>query len=156
MNDRTRTAVARQAERELTDTRWDPLRTPTARRALVVAFAASLAVTTAVFVAAGGWGLVALAAPIAAVYLLRRSVRTVADLPDEHLDERLVAERDRTYVHAYRVLAAVTVVTVLTLQLVAERATLGFHDVGAAFWLLTLGAVGLPSAVLAWTHPDER
>ena len=50
------------------------------------------------FVAAGVWG------------LLRVSVRTIADLPDEYLDERQERVRNRAYVEAYRLLATIAVV----------------------------------------------
>jgi hypothetical protein len=153
MTPTARDRLADRARQELTDTRWDRLRTPQRRRALVVAFAASLAVVAAVFVAADAWGLAALPLPVLAVFALRRSVRTVADLPDEALDERLVRDRDRTYLHAYRILSGLTVVMLVVLQLVADHGTLGYYDLGAAFWAVCLGAIGLPSAVLAWTDP---
>jgi hypothetical protein len=91
---------------------------------------------------------------VAVVYLLRRSVRTVADLPDEHLDERLLAVRDRTYVHAYRILSAVVVVALVVVSIAVDRTTITFHDVSALLWPVCLGAIGLPSAVLAWTSRD--
>ena len=45
---------------------------------------------------------------IVAYHLVRQSVRVVADAPDELLDERLIAERDRSYLIAYRWMIVIT------------------------------------------------
>ena len=43
-------------------------------------------------------------------FLLRQSVRLVADAPEEALDERLIQIRDRSYVIAYRWLALLVII----------------------------------------------
>ncbi len=144
-----------QSNRELTDTRWDPIRRRRPRQALVVTFGASLTLVAVVFWTAGSWGLVALTPAIATLYLLRRAVRTLADLPDEVLDERLIAERNRVYLDSYRILAAAMVLLLIVLSLAADRAPVDFYDISAVFWPLCLAAIGLPSAVLAWTAQGE-
>jgi len=95
-----------------------------ARRRLVVAWSGAI-VATAVLplavrlqdvlgpaVVVDGIGLKLVADPIAWFvvasvigWMLRTAVRRVPDLPDEEIDERQVALRDRTYLIAYRILA---------------------------------------------------
>jgi hypothetical protein len=81
--------------------------------------------------------LVMIAGVFAVWFLLRRAVRLVADAPDEALDERLVAIRNRIYLSAYRALATV----------------LGFLGMGVLFWafqaddsgIITTTARSMPS-----------
>ena len=89
-----------------------------------------------------------------AYILLRRLVQTAADLPDEQLDERERALRDRSYLQAYRLLGAATAAS-LVLAVVDDAGAVR-DSVGEVVvaWdavlgaLLLLGLV-LPSAVLA-------
>ena len=86
--------------------------------------------------------------------LLRRAVQTAADLPDDQLDERELALRDRSYLHAYRLLGAAVAASLL-LAVVddagAVRASVGQVVVAweAVFGALLLLSLVLPSAVLA-------
>lgn len=90
---------------------------------------------------------------LAAYLLLRTSVRVVADAPDELLDERLVAVRDRAYLVAYRWLGLITffVFGFMVGFTESDDAPLA----GDALWfgatLLLLVTASLPSMVLAWT-----
>jgi hypothetical protein len=56
-------------------------------------------------------------------FLLRQSVRLVADAPDQALDERLIAARNSSYVIAYRRLAST-----IAFALAAMMALLIFSD----------------------------
>ena len=90
---------------------------------------------------------------IAAYLLLRASVRVVADAPDELLDERLVAIRNRAYLLAYRWLA---LIMFLVFGYMAGFAAADVGPLtGQALWfgalLLFFVASSLPSMVLAWT-----
>lgn len=61
------------------------------------------------------WTLIALAPAIGAVWLVRRLVRLMADLPDNLVDERVRAVRNQRYVEAYRLLSAIIVTILFTL-----------------------------------------
>lgn len=154
---RRREAVAEAAiAKEMSDTRWDRLRTPVARRALVVLWvAATLAIGIAWPIGVvGSWALVGLPVWIVVFYALRRSVRALADIPDEFLDERQVAVRDRVYLHAYRLFAAAVLILLFALSIIVDRHTLTYEDMSGAMWAALGLSLGLPSAVLAWTTTD--
>lgn len=95
-----------------------------ARRRMVVAWSVALVATAVLPLAMrlqdtlgpalviGGIGMGLVAEPFLGFFvasmlgwMLRTAVRRVADLPDEDIDERQVALRDRTYLVAYRVLS---------------------------------------------------
>ena len=89
--------------------------------------------------------------------LIRGAVRVVADAPDDLLDERLVALRNRSYLVAYRWLALVFLLAfgfmtgALETQASAQDGAANF---GEALWfgafLTMFVAASLPSMVLAW------
>lgn len=84
-----------------------------------------------------------------AYFAIRRSVQEAADLPDEQLDEREIALRDRSYLESYRVVgAAVACSLVLALVDDAVDRDLVVSPTGPWAALLLLAGV-LPSAVLA-------
>jgi len=81
-------------------------------------------------------------------FLLRRLVQEAADLPDDRLDEREIAVRDRSFLEAYRLLGAALAGS-LALAVVDDAVgdvVVSWNGAWAA--LLLLSAV-LPSAVLA-------
>lgn len=83
-----------------------------------------------------------------AYVLLRRLVLESADLPDDRLDEREIAVRDRSYLQAYRLLGGAVAVS-LVLAIVDDAVggvVASWNQVLAG--LLFLSMV-LPSAVLA-------
>lgn len=90
---------------------------------------------------------------VAAYLLLRASVRVVADAPDELLDERLVAVRNRAYLIAYRWLAMIMFFVFGFMAGVTESD--GAPLTGEVLWfgaaLLIFVTASLPSMVLAWT-----
>jgi hypothetical protein len=92
---------------------------------------------------------------LAAFWALRHSVRARADLPDTALDEREVAQRDRVYLHAYQAVASAALLILFTLTIHGDRSTLTYEELSAATWFLLGLSLGLPSAILAWTAPDE-
>ncbi len=152
-----------------------------ARRRLVVAWSAAI-VATAVLplavrlqdvlgpaVVVDGIGLKLVADPIAwfAIasvigWVLRTAVRRVPDLPDEEIDERQVALRDRTYLIAYRILSVTVAWLVLAAYIVGDASATRVVSSSVADWImadamfLIIPLVAfLPSAVLAWYAPDE-
>jgi hypothetical protein len=156
---RNEDAVAAHADKLLNDRRWDRLRTRGARVGLVVGFLAVLVAIPGVFVRFGSLaGLAVVMLGIAVWLALRLSVRTIADLPDDYLDERQLAVRNASYVSAYRWLASVVSV-VLSAGLVAFvvlgegpdmwTVTLTWGLVSGVFWAMLGLLLGLPSMMLA-------
>jgi hypothetical protein len=100
--DRAMEDVARRAEKNLRDTRFDGVRTLGARRAviatygvLVVAIAGAMLLDNALLTIAG------FVVGGTASWFLRSLVRAVPDMPDEVLDERQISRRDSAYRVAY-------------------------------------------------------
>jgi hypothetical protein len=153
--ERNRQTVAENAERILSDTKYDGLRTPNALRSLVVAYAATTVAIPIAWLTGGAIaGILAVLAATAVFLLLRVAVRSLADLPDHVLDERMRRDRDQVYVDAFRLVSTVVFVAAnLALVPVAfsDDATLTFdyHDVSAAYWTLLAVILGAPSVVLA-------
>jgi hypothetical protein len=73
-------------------------------------------------------------------FLLRRAVRLVADAPDEALDERLIAIRNRIYLTAFRALATV----------------LGFMGVAILIWAFQADDSGVMTTTLSLTWPQTN
>lgn len=153
--DRQRAAVAAVVDKEMSDTRFDVIRTRRARRLLVIAYTAVTVGSAVGWLVAGAFGLLALPLWAVLFYLLRRSIRNVADLPDEHLDERQIAARDRTYVHAYRGFATLALCMLFGLAIAADRTTLTYDHLSGAMWLSIGVSIGLPAAIMAWTTDDS-
>ena len=153
---RNRAAVAKNAERVLADTSYDRLRSPRALLALVVAYAATTVAIPIFWLAWGSIaGVVSIFPCLAAFLLLRVAVRSQADLPDEVLDERMRAERDRVYVGAFRLVSSVVFLAAnaafVAVAFDDGRATITFdyNSVSAVYWPLLSLLVGAPSVVLA-------
>lgn len=154
--ERRRDAVATNAERVLTDTTYDRLRTPRALTLLVVAYVLTAIAIPVCWLA---WGSLAGVASIliwgVPFLLLRVAVRSQADLPDEVLDERMLSERDSVYVAAYRLVASVVFVAAnVALVAVAfgdetTSITFDYESVSAFYWPLLALILGAPSVVLA-------
>jgi len=154
----------RNADRVLEDQTFQRLRTRGARLTLVVVGALLCIGIVPAFVA-GGWtfGVSLSAATWLNWWLLRVSVRTVADLPDRFLDERQRAIRDRSYMDAYRIFSF-TIGGLVTLGLVAFSflqendsliLTLSWdHAFGVTMFILVLGSI-LPSMAVAVRDPAE-
>ena len=157
------TASAKSVEKQLNDTQWDGLRTRGAKVFLLVSTNVLLVVGTIFLFTVGdnAWSalsLIYILLIFAFWFLLRQSVRLVADAPEEALDERLIQIRDRSYVIAYRWLAllviilgtALLVFTIFTDFLPESDGfnysiPLTWPQIQALFWLIFAYTAMLPS-----------
>lgn len=155
-------AVATQADRIMANTRYDRLRTRGARIALVVGYLTCLALTAVSYLVIGSLaGLLAVLLAAVVWALLRVSVRTIADLPEDYLDERQAALRNAAYVEAYRWLggfvgllgsAALIAFIVLGQDPDTWSVSITWNAAMALFWVCLGLVLALPSLVLA-LHP---
>lgn len=159
-------ASTKSVEKQLSDTKWDGLRTPAAKRFLLWGSNLVIAVGTGflLFVGDNLWAsylLIHILLLFVSWFLLRQSVRLVADAPEEALDERMIRQRDRSYLVAFRWLAAIAVVLVQLLVFFAiftdfQSGSDGFNyqiaftwpQVQAIFWLVLGYALMLPSMAM--------
>jgi hypothetical protein len=157
------TASAKSVEKQLNDTQWDGLRNRGAKVFLLVSTNVLLVVGTVFLFTVGdnAWSalsLIYILLIFAFWFLLRQSVRLVADAPEEALDERLIQIRDRSYVIAYRWLAllviilgtALLVFTIFTDFLPESDGfnysiPLTWPQIQALFWLIFAYTAMLPS-----------
>lgn len=157
------TASAKSVEKQLNDTQWDGLRTRGAKVFLLVSTNVLLVAGTIFLFTVGdnAWSalsLIYILLIFAFWFLLRQSVRLVADAPEEALDERLIQIRDRSYVIAYRWLAllviilgtALLVFTIFTGFLPESDGfnysiPLTWPQIQALFWLIFAYTAMLPS-----------
>jgi hypothetical protein len=154
-----------RVDRQLRDTRFNRLRGRHARRVLVGAMTATIALMPVAWLAGGSvWGIASVVLAAILWWALQVSVRTVADLPEEYLDERQERVRNQAYVEAYRILAAIAVLgssagllafIVLGQDPDTWTVTLSWNAVSAIFWVLTASSVALPSMVLAMRERPE-
>ena len=157
------TASVKSVEKQLNDTQWDGLRTRGAKIFLLVASNMVLFTGTVFLFVVGDndWtalSLIYILLVFAFWFLLRQSVRLVADAPAEALDERLIRIRDRSYVIAYRWLSMLTLLLGTALiafaiytdfQTEIDRFSysipLTWPQVQAVFWLIFAYTAMLPS-----------
>jgi hypothetical protein len=152
-------AAAERAARILADTSFHRFRTRPARVALAVSMIALLAVIPAAWIILGSIaGALAVLAGIVVWWLLRMSVRLVADLPEEYLDERQLQLRNGVYVEGYRWLGGLVIMLasagLLAFIVLGEdpdtwRVALSYNAVMGLFWMLEAAALSIPSIVLA-------
>jgi hypothetical protein len=163
-------ASAKSVEKQLNDTKWDGLRTTSAKRTLFFGANASMLFGTGFLFAVGdnAWAIYSLIHILLIGvfwFLLRQSVRLVADAPDEALDEMLIQRRNESYVVAFRWLALfgfaiVTALMVFAIVSDAQQSSDGFNyqlsitwpQVQAIFWFFAGYSFMLPS--LAMTYLD--
>jgi hypothetical protein len=157
--ERNSAALAANAEKLMADTTFDRFRTRRARLLLVGGFLTMLVLIPVAYLWLGQLaGLIVVILTAGVWGLLRVSVRTIADLPDDYLDERQLAVRNASYVESYRYLAG-AVALAATAGLIAFvvkasefdtwEVTLTWGAVIAAFWVFLGLALALPSIVLA-------
>lgn len=157
------TASVKSVEKQLSDTQWDGLRTRGAKIFLLVATNLVLLAGTIflIFVGDNTWtalSLIYILLLFTFWFLLRQSVRLVADAPAEALDERLIRIRDRSYVIAYRWLSMLGLLLATALvffsiytdfQTEIDRFSynipLTWPQVQAIFWLIFAYTAMLPS-----------
>jgi uncharacterized membrane protein len=91
----------------------------------------------------------------AQLYLFRRSM---AQSPDALLDERQVRIRDRAYLVAYQVFAALTMLGLIVVGIGSDAldrpVVVDFDVVQPLIWGAVLYGIVMPSAVVAWQEPD--
>lgn len=156
--------LERKVERVQRDQRFQWLRTRRARRLLVLVDALLVVLIIPAFAFAGP--VLYLAVLLVAgfgYWLLRMSVRLVADLPERFLDERQRQLRDRAYLDAYRIytwiigmLATVGLVAFIVLS-TDDKLTLTAHwpQVFSLVMFVLFLAIMLPSMVVAWCDAGE-
>ena len=111
------TASVKSVERQLSDTKWDGLRTTSAKRGLFWAAHLVILFGTGFLLSVGdtpwaAYSLIHILLIFVMWFLVRQSVRLIADAPEEALDEMFLAKRNASYVVAFRTMSA-TVVGVL-------------------------------------------
>ena len=145
------------------DTRFNFLRTRKSRRLMIaalstltilVAFSSALPTKASSYIGTLG-GLLLLIGYL----LIRTSVRHIADSPDELLDERQIALRDRSYLHSYRIISSVFALALVALFIRIDLSETAceisdWWGTGTRFSLIMLMA-GLPSMVVAWLDKGE-
>ena len=156
--------VAARVEAIMADTRFAGLRKRPARVALAVTMIALIGIIPLVWVLFGSIpGILAVIAGVVTWWMLRMSVRLVADLPEQYLDERQSTLRNRLYVDAYRWFGGLVVVLastgLLAFIVLGEdpdtwKVALSYNAVMGIFWMLEAAALSIPSIVLALTDRE--
>lgn len=160
------TASVKEVEKQLNDTKWDGLRTPGAKRFLLLASNVVILFGTGFLLAVGdnawaAYSLIHIVLIFAFWFLLRQSVRLIADAPEEALDERMIRQRDRSYLIAYRWMALfafgfATALMVYSIFTDSQTNSDGFNyqlsftwpQVQAIFWLIFGYSFMLPSMAM--------
>ena len=167
-------ASVKSVEKQLNDTKWDGLRTRRAKVVLLVASNVAILFGTGFLVAVGDnrwatYSLIHILLILVFWFLLRQSVRLVADAPEEALDEMMLQLRNRAYVIAFRwlsVLGFVIITALMVLVIVSDfdEAGDGFNylvpltwpQVQAIFWLVAAYVMMLPSMALLSVETRKR
>jgi len=149
-----------QADKYLRDARYDWLRPLGRRRALVMTSAAIIAAHSLLLWVQGPRlvSLVLMVGGFVSYSLLKWAVRGMADLPEELIDERMNAVRDRQYRVAYTLLSGGMATILLVMWMAADAARVAWppqaHHLESVFWALMFSAICLPSMLVAWTEPE--
>ena len=167
-------ASVKSVEKQLNDTKWDGLRTRRAKVVLLVASNVAILFGTGFLVAVGDnrwatYSLIHILLIFVFWFLLRQSVRLVADAPEEALDEMMLQLRNRAYVIAFRWLSVLGFVIITALMAFAivsdfDEAGDGFNylvpltwpQVQAIFWLVVAYVLMLPSMALLSVETRKR
>jgi len=163
MSTRTNKSLDNQVDSVMRDTRLDWLRTRRSRIVLVALMVVILIANAAVWVMLPQAGIFWVLIGIVVGWALRMSVRAMADLPEEYLDERQNQVRNRAYADAYRwfveaTLTAAVITLLLYLFLSTDdqlTVTFTFDGLAAAFFTFAGLAYTLPSMVLALRERGE-
>lgn len=164
----TDVASEKSVRKQLSDTKWDGLRTKGALRFLVFGANITMIAGTIFLFRVGDnrWASLLILYIIALFvfwFLLRTAVRLIPDAPDRALDERLIQERNSVYHRAYQYLVGVSAVLAGALLGYAIAEDLlndsdGFNytlpltwpQINAIFWLVFGYSYMLPSLIMAW------
>lgn len=167
-------ASVKSVEKQLNDTKWDGLRTRRAKVVLLVVSNVAILFGTGFLVAVGDnrwatYSLIHILLIFVFWFLLRQSVRLVADAPEEALDEMMLQLRNRAYVIAFRWLSVLGFVIITALMAFAivsdfDEAGDGFNylvpltwpQVQAIFWLVVAYVLMLPSMALLSVETRKR
>ena len=159
-------ASVESVEKQLNDTKWDGLRTRGARKFLLWGSNTALLFGTGFLFTVddspmAAFSLIHILLIFVFWFLLRQSVRLVADAPEEALDEMMLQIRDRSYLVAYRYLAAIATFGAIAIMTFAVLTDLqdgsdGFNyvleftwpQITAVFWLIFGYAFMLPSMAM--------
>lgn len=161
--------VAKNIDQVMRDTKWNAVRTSRAQRLLVVLGALSLIGSPILFwfedFVKPGIGILSVIPIFLIWWLLRISVRLVADAPDEYLDELQIQQRDRTYLHSFRILAGIVsalAVALIVITISKDVSTIGnveyydfkltFGQINALVWSILGSTILVPNMVLAWNQ----
>jgi hypothetical protein len=160
------TASVKEVEKQLNDTKWDGLRTPGAKRALLWGTNIVVLFGTGLLFSVGdnawaAYSLIHILLIFVSWFLLRQSVRLIADAPEEALDERMIAQRNNSYLIAFRWLAGLSVAIATALMTFAifsdaqpdsdgfnYQLALTWPQVQAVFWLIFGYTFMLPSMAM--------
>ena len=164
----TEMASEKSVRKQLSDTKWDGLRTRGALQFLVFGTNITMIAGTVFLFRVGDnrWASLIILYIIAIFvfwFLLRTAVRLIPDAPDRALDERLIQERNSVYHRAYQYLMGVSgALTGALLGYSISEDLLNDSDgfnytwqftwpqVNAIFWLVFGYAYMLPSLIMAW------
>ncbi len=156
---RNETKARQNVDAVMRDRRYDRLRTPTARRVLVAVVVVGILTIAAVTLSVGMLAAQpVILVTIVAFLLLRVSVRAVADLPEQYLDERQLTLRYQVHQTAYFVLglAAMLATGAGIVAYIAMRkdpgsdvVTLTDNHVNALFYVAAALVITLPTMILA-------
>ena len=159
-------ASVESVEKQLNDTRWDGLRTNNGRKFLLIVSNLLILFGTGFLLLVGDdprtlYGIIHILVIFVFWFLLRQSVRLVADAPEEALDEMLLKTRNRSYVIAYRWLTTLVALGVTALMIFAviydsSPGSDGFYyqlnptwpQVQAVFWFYFAYMLTLPSMAM--------
>ena len=159
-------ASVKSVEKQLNDTRWDGLRTASGKRVLLWGSNIMILFGTGYLWLVGdsGWAaysMIHILLIFVFGFLLRQSVRLVADAPEEALDEMLIQLRDRSYLVAYRWLSVLAFLAASALLAYSIRSDFqdgsdGFNyllaftwpQVQAVFWLIGAYVFMMPSMAM--------
>lgn len=161
--------VAKNIDAVMNDTKWNVIRTARAQRILVVLGVLSILVAPTLFwfddFIKPGIGILGVIPIFLIWWLLRISVRLVADAPDEYLDELQLKQRDRTYLHSFRILGGLVsalavglMIFVISMDYVSVDSidyyelTFTFGQVNSVIWSILGSVILVPNLVLAWNQ----
>ena len=159
-------ASPKSVEKQLNDTKWDGLRTRGAKQFLLWGSNIVTLFGTGFLFGVGdnqwaAYALIHILLIFVFWFLLRTSVRLIADAPDDVLDEMMIDQRNRSYLVAYRWLTAAVFTAITALMVFAiftdfQPASDGFNylleftwpQVQAIFWLFAAYTFMLPSMAM--------
>jgi hypothetical protein len=167
----TETASEKSVRKQLSDTKWDGLRTRGALRFIVFGTNFTVIIGTIFLFLVGDnvWSallILYIGALFVFWYLLRTAVRLIPEAPDSALDERLIQERNSVYHRAYQYFFGVSglLAGALLGYAISEdflndsngfdgfnyTLQLTWPQINAIFWLVFGYAYLLPSLIMAW------